>query len=302
MKNLRHLDGIVPAMATVMNRDGSIDEEGIRAVVRFNLEKGVHAFAVTIIAGEFYKLSDEERKRVHRIVIDETNGRVPVLAGTSHSGTEVTIQLSRQAKDAGADGLVVMPPYFGKTEPMLYVYQHFSRVASAVDLPIMIQDAEDYSGVPFSMPLCAKLSKEHSNIFMAKVEGARALEKLVELRELAGSKMVLLGGQSAKVFLEELRLGADGNIPSTAIPELLVEVFERYRNGDPSGAEKTFQKYRKWVDYLSLYPLHEMNLEKETLRLRGVIKSSQVRGPRQETTKEQTQNLKRILRELGLLG
>ncbi len=300
MKNLRSLRGIVPALATVMNRDGSIDEEGIRAVVRFNIEKGVHAFAVTIIAGEFYKLSDEERKRIYRVVIDEANGKVPVLAGTSHSGTEVTIELSKYAKDAGADGLVIMPPYFGKLEASLYVYEHYSRVAQAVDLPIMIQDAEDYSGVAWSTPLCARLSREFSNIFMAKVEGARALQKLVELKELTGEKMILLGGQGAKVFLDELRLGAQGNIPSSAMPELLIEVFELHQKGNDAGAARVFQRYRKWIDYLSLYPLHEMNLEKETLRLRGVIKSSHVRGPRQETTKEQTQNLKRILGELGL--
>jgi 4-hydroxy-tetrahydrodipicolinate synthase len=301
MTNLRNLRGIVPALATVMNKDGSIDEEGIRSVVRFNIEKGVHAFAVTIIAGEFYKLSDGERKRIYGIVIDETNGKVPVLAGTSHSGTEVTIELSRYAKDAGADGLVVMPPYFGKLEASLYVYEHFSRIAAAVDLPIMMQDAEDYSGVGFSTPLCAKLSKEFSNIFMAKVEGARALQKLVELRELTGDRMVLLGGQGAKVFLDELRLGAQGNIPSSSMPELLLEVFDRHRKGDGSGAARAFRKYRKWVDYLSLYPLHEMNLEKETLRLRGIIRSSHVRGPRQETTGEQTRDLKRILSDLRLL-
>lgn len=300
MHNLRKLGGIVPALSTAMKSDGSIDEEGIRELVRFNLEKGVHAFAVTIIAGEFYKLTDAERKRVYETVIDETNGKIPVLAGTSHSGTEPTIELSRYAKDAGADGIIVMPPFFGRVESSLYLYEHYSRIARAVDLPLMIQDAEDYTGVVFSSVAISKLAKEYSNIFMVKVEGARTLEKIGEIRELNGNKLVILGGMAAKLLIEELELGSQGNIPDGCLPELLVDVYRRYRRGDVSGARRIFKKYQRWLDYLSLHPLLEIALEKETLRLRGVIKSSYVRGPTLALEKRHTQSLTAILRGIGV--
>jgi 4-hydroxy-tetrahydrodipicolinate synthase len=302
MHNLRRLGGIVPALSTAMKKDGSVDEEGIRALVRFNIEKGVHAFAVTIIAGEFYKLTDEERKRVYDVVIDETNGKIPVLAGTSHSGTEPAIELSRYAKDAGADGLIVMPPFFGRVESSLYLHQHYSRIASAVDLPLMIQDAEDYTGVVFSAVALSHLAREYSNIFMVKVEGARTLEKIREIKELTDSKLVILGGMAAKLLLEELELGAQGNIPDGCLPELLVDVYQRYKRADLSGAKRVFEKYRRWLDYLSLHPLLEVAMEKETLRLRGIINSSYVRGPTLTLEKHHAKALTAILQEIGALS
>lgn len=301
MKKLRNLKGIIPALSTIVKKDGSIDEEGMRSQVRFNIEKRVHGLAPAIIGGEFYKLADDERKRVYEIVIDEANGKVPVLAGASHTGTEPAIELCKFAKDAGADGVIVMPPYFGKAESSLYLYEHYSRIATSVDLPLMIQDAEDYTGVVISPVLCSRLIKEHSNVFMMKVEGARSLEKIREIKEMVSNKVVLFGGMWAKILLEELKVGGAGNIPGACLPELLVDVFNRYEGGDRAGATRIFEKYRKWIDYLDLHPLLSANLVKETLRLRGIVRSSSVRGPKQELTNEHTRALRQILVEIGVL-
>ncbi|TLX98106.1 MAG: dihydrodipicolinate synthase family protein [Thaumarchaeota archaeon] len=302
MRNLRNLRGIIPALSTVMHEDGSIDEEGIRSLVRFNIEKGVHGFAVTIIAGEFYKLSDEERRRVFDLVIDEVNGKVPVFAGTSHTGTEPAIELSRYAEDAGADGVIVMPPFFVKRESELYLHEHFSRVANAVDLPVMIQDAEEFTGVTISSTLCSTLAAEHSNVFIIKVEGPRTLEKISEIRKLMGDGMVILGGMAARFLLEELEAGSQGSIPAGCLPELLVGVYNSHQSGDISGAKKTFALYKRWVDYLSLYPLLGIGLEKETERLRGIIKSSYTRGPKLDLQTNHTEALKKILAGIGMMA
>jgi 4-hydroxy-tetrahydrodipicolinate synthase len=303
MKYLRGLKGIVAALNTIMNEDGSLNEDGIRSLIRFNIEKGVHGLAATIIAGEFYKLTDEERKSVYDIVIDEADGKVPVLAGTSHTGTEPAIELSKYAKDAGADGVVVMPPYFGKAESSLYLYQHYSRIADAVDLPVVIQDSEEYSGIGLPTLLFSRLAKEHSNIFTIKVEGVRILEKIREIRDVMGKDVVILGGTSAKLLLEELKVGADGNMPGgCCLPEFLVEAFDKYRSGDIIGAEQAFMRYKGWLDHVSLQPLMEISLQKETLRLRGIISSAYVRGPRVEINDRHRSALKQILDGLGLIG
>ena len=108
--------GIFPALSTPTNEKGELDEESLRSEVSSNIEWGAHGLAVSIIAGEFYKFTESERLRAFEVVVDEANGRVPVLAGVSHSGTEVCIHLARYAKDIGVDGIVVLPPYFPDKE------------------------------------------------------------------------------------------------------------------------------------------------------------------------------------------
>lgn len=301
MKDLKSLKGIVPSLHTITTSEGDLSEEDIRAQVRFNVECGVHGLAVGLGAGEFYKFSDEERKRLFKIVVDEANGKVPVLAGAWHTGTEPALMLAKYAKDIGADGLVLIPPFFKKVESTLYLYKHFSIIAAKVDLPIMIQDNEDTFGVHICASLCKKLAEENPNIYLVKVEGAGTLEKMKQIKELLQDKMIIFGGSAAKLFYEEMAVGARGNIPDACLPDLLVEVFNKYEKGDIEGSKKVYSRFKRWVDFLSLHPLQSAEIEKETLRLRGVIRSSHTRGPMVPLDEKDKLELRTILYEIGLI-
>lgn len=293
--------GIFPALSTVTNEKGELDEEGNRSEVRQNIEWGTHGLCPSIIAGEFYKFSEEERMKVAEIVVDEANGKVPVLVGITHTGTEPAVMLAKRAKDMGADGVIIMPPYFRRMEASLTLYEHFSTIAKRVDIPIMLQDAEDLTGVHMCPTLYARLAKEFSNVVSVKVEGATTLQKIADVKAVLGDKLIIFGGMAAKLFMQELALGAKGNIPDACLTDLLVDVYESYMAGNVEKAQQVFNKYKVWVDFLSLHGNSNIEVEKETLRLRGVIKSSHCRGPNIPMSKADRAELKNLLAKIGLI-
>lgn len=301
LKNLKNLKGIVPSLHTITTPQGDLSEEDIRTQVKFNIECRVHGLAVGLGAGEFYKFSDEERKRLFKIVVDEANSRVPVLVGAWHTGTEPALMLGQYAKDIGADGLVLIPPFFKKVESTLYLYKHFSIIATKVDLPIMIQDNEEAFGIHLCASLCKKLAEEYPNIYLIKIEGPGTLEKIKQIKELLQDKMIIFGGTAAKLFYEEMAAGARGNIPDACLPDLLVDVFNKYEKGDIEGSKKVYSKFKRWVDFLSLHPLQSAEIEKETLTLRKVIKSSHTRGPMVPLNEKDKEELRTILYEIGII-
>jgi len=293
--------GIVPALSTPVDENGALDEESLRSEVRWNIEKGAHLLAVSLMAGEFEKYTDAERIRCFEITVDEASGKVPVLAGVSHSGTDPAVYLAKRARDIGADGIVVLPPYFNNEKASLSLYDHFSTIASRVDLPVMIQDCEGVG--PYICPsLYAKLAEDFDNMVSVKIEGIRAWEKMLETRRILGDELAIFGGMAARNILQELRIGISGNIPDACLTDVLVDVYESFAAGDVKKAEDTFRRYSLWLDFLNLHRLSNIEVEKETLRLRGVIRSSFTRLPRGPLLDEETgAELKQILQNMSLI-
>jgi len=292
--------GIMPALSTVTDTRGEIDEESMRSLVRFNIEKGAHALAALIGAGEFYKFSDTERMKVAEIVVDEARSAVPALVGISHSGTDPAVDLGRHAKDIGSDGVILMPTYFRREESTLSLYGHYSTVAQKIDLPIMIQDGEAWTGVHMCPTFMQRLAEEHSNFVSIKLEGPDSLDKLRTVKKLVGEDIAMFGGMAASQMLQELELGACGNIPDSCLTDLLVDVYNNYTRGNRERSEDIFSKYRVWLDFLRKYGRSGAEVEKETLRLRGVINSSYTRFPKVPLSEEAKLELENILRKIGL--
>jgi 4-hydroxy-tetrahydrodipicolinate synthase len=293
--------GIFPALSTITNELGELDENAIRSEVRHNIDWGAHGLAASIIAGEFYKFSEVERRKTFDIVVDEANGKVPVLVGVSHTGTELSIGLAKYGEDIGADGIIVMPPYFGRNISRKAIHKHFQRIAASVDLPIMIQDAEDVTGVHMCPTFYMSLMEEYANIVSVKIEGVNTLEKISDVKRLLGNKLIIFGGMAARLIFQELALGADGNIPDACLTDLLVTVYNNIESGNLEKAKEAFARYRRWVDFLSQHPGSSAEVEKETLRLRGVIRSSYTRGPNIPLQEEEKNKLKELLTLIGVL-
>ena len=294
--------GIYPALSTPCDDDGRLDEASLRREVRWNIEQGAHGVIVSIMSGEFHKFSDAERMRSYEIVVEAAGGEIPVLAGPSHSGTEVVIQLAQHAQKVGADGLVVLPPYFNLRDgkAALSLWDHYAAIAEQVEIPIMIQDCEGTG--PF---MCAQLFKDLAEAFEAivavKLEGPTSFRKAQQMREMA-PEVVLFGGMAAVNLNAELEIGVAGNVPDACLTDVLVEVYEHFVAGRMEAAETRFAAYKTWLDFLHLHRRSNYEVEKETLRQRGVIASSYTRLPHGPSlTEADKAALNQILRELDLV-
>ncbi len=166
------------------------------------------------------------------IAVEEGNGRVPVLFGTSHFTTSPVIELSKYAEDVGADRVIVTPPLFGPIRSTRSLIKHYRAIVSAVEIPIVIQDAEEDTHM--CSTFIGKLFKDE-NIRYVKVEGIESSTKIQEILEL--TEMIIFGGTAGKQLLEELILGAKGDMPGCAIPELTAEPYKEFIKGNDEKAK-----------------------------------------------------------------
>lgn len=293
--------GIIPAISTLTDDKGNFDEESERSLVRASIQWGAAGVAVSIIAGEFYKFTDGERKRSFDVVVDEANGEIPVWAGISHLGTASSIELGRYAKNAGVDGIITQPGLVGKEAP-LALHEHFSGIFSMIDIPTMIQDAEDFNGIKMEPGLYERLANEFSHFVCVKIEGGKTLDKIRDTKITVGERLSILGGMGGRLLLEELSLGALGSIPNPCMTDIVVQSYELFRAGQVDAARSVFSRYKPWLEFQSTRSQSASEIVKETLRLRGVVKSSFTRSPHVPLDAKGKSELRKIIEEMGMLS
>jgi 4-hydroxy-tetrahydrodipicolinate synthase len=300
---MSQLSGVFPSIVTVCDDSDELDEEGQRSVVRFCIQSGSNGIACLLYAGECYKFSDAERKRVAEIVVDEANGKIPVLIGTSHSGTKPSIELSKHAQDIGADGVIVTPASHSAfvTEASISMSRDFEEISRTVDLPIMIQDREALTGVHMCPSDLLNIMSKCSNIQSLKLEGTGHLQKIAEIKRLTKEMPVIFGGMAGRYFLEELDLGVAGTIPGIGVPEATVEPYREFCKGHRDAAGGAFRKYLPYLRFFVQNSLAFVAVEKEALKARGIIRCSRVRGPGVFLEPGEIDELKSVLGKIGIL-
>lgn len=293
--------GVFPALCTVTDANGDLDVAGMRAQVEANIEWGADGICPGIIAGEFFKFSEEERMDILDATVEVSDGRVPVLFGVSHSGTELAIRLAKHAEDRGADGVIAMVPYFSHTPSKVMVKNHIGAICQATSLPVMLQDAEDATGIHICPTTYLDLADEHSNLASIKLEGPGTLDKLRDIKRFMPGRVSVFGGMAAKLIIQEAELGADGTIPSACLTDLIRMIWTPAKKGDWKKAEAAFARYKPWVDLFHASPGATAEIEKETLKHRGVINTATSRSPKIPLTEGGKQRLTQILTDLKLI-
>ena len=293
--------GVFPALCTITDSKGNFDEEGMREQIRANYKWGADGVCSTIIAGEFYKFSETERMNIAEVVVNETDGKFPVLIGVSHSGTELSVRLAKHAKDIGADGVIAMAPYFNHSPSRKIVRNHIGSICSNTDLPVMLQDAEDATGIHICPTLYLELVEEYSNLKSIKLEGPGTLEKLSDINKLMPNRVSVFGGMAAKLILNEAKIGSNGSIPSGCLTDLIKKIWVKASSKDYEGASLDYARYKPWVDFFHNHPGATAEIEKETFRLRGVIKIATSRNPSVPLGDDGKSALKAILKEMRVI-
>jgi 4-hydroxy-tetrahydrodipicolinate synthase len=231
--------GIVPMQITPFRQDGSVDLEGLAATVEWQTQLGITSLSALGMAGEFFKLATDEIEAVIATIVG-ASGAVRTLVGVSAGSGEVAARLARHAARAGADGLLVLPP-FGIKPSTDGLIEYYRTIASACDLPITVQDGSDELRAIVPFDVLVRLCREVSAIRYIKVEDITPGPKISALGEVLGDGVVLLCGSGGIDMLECYDRGAVGCISGAATSDLFVELDRLYHD-DRDAAE---QRYRE---------------------------------------------------------
>jgi 4-hydroxy-tetrahydrodipicolinate synthase len=204
--------------------------EALRENVRFQIENGVHGLVPLGTTGESPTIREEERKLIIKTVVDEVNSKIPVIVGTGTYSTEEAVRLSKEAQDLGADGLLVVAPYYNKpTQEGLYL--HFKAISEAVDLPIIVYNIPGRTGVNVEVQTLVRLS-QFDNIVAVK-EASGNLAQVMDIIEALGDRITVLSGDD-NLTLPIMALGGKGviSVISNLLPKPMVEFVEAALKGD----------------------------------------------------------------------
>jgi 4-hydroxy-tetrahydrodipicolinate synthase len=236
--------GSITALVTPM-RNGRVDEDAFRAFVEWQIAEGTHGLVPVGTTGESPTLSHAEHKRVVEICIEVAKGRVPVIAGAGSNNTIEAIDLARHAEKAGADGVLVVTPYYNKPNQE-GLYQHFKAINDAIGIPIIVYNIPPRSVVDMSVETMARLF-QLKNIVGVKDATAK-IDRVSLQRHAMGEKFIQLSGEDATA-LGFMAHGGHGciSVTSNIAPKLLSEFQMACMAGD----------YAKALAYQDrLMPLH----------------------------------------------
>jgi len=229
-------EGAMTAMVTPFDKEDKVDEEGLRENVRFQIKRGIHGLVPVGSTGECATLSYEEHNRVVDVVVDAAKGKVPVLAGTGSNSTWEAIMLTKHAKEVGADGALLVVPYYNKPT-QAGLYQHYKRIAEEVDLPQVIYNIPSRTSVNMLPETMAKLANVKNIVGVKEASGN--LEQVARIIELAGKEFSVISGDDS-LTIEIMKLGGVGviSVTSNLVPDKVVKIVDSFRSGDVGTAKR----------------------------------------------------------------
>lgn len=211
-------------------RDGHLDEEAFRALVAWQIENGTHGLVPVGTTGESPTLSHDEHKKVVAWAIDEAKGRVPVIAGAGSNSTAEAIELARHAEEMGADGVLVVTPYYNKPSQE-GLYQHFKAVNDAIGIPLIIYNIPPRSVIDMSVETMARLY-ELRNIVGVK-DATANLARVSLQRQAMGADFIQFSGEDVTA-LGFIAQGGHGciSVASNVAPRQCSDLIEAALRGD----------------------------------------------------------------------
>jgi len=236
-------EGAFAVCVTPFTPDGSqVDLRSLKAYVNWQVDQGIHGLIFLGSTGEFLSLSPEERVAVTETAVQAADGRVPILMGTGHEDTREVVRLSREAELLGADGLMIIPPFYSTPteEELLF---HYKTVAEAVSIPIMVYNNPATSNVDLLPPLMARLSEIEGLDYMK--ESTMDVTRIRDINLLCGSKLTVFGGiMGFESFVE----GAKGwvSVASNVLPKETAQIYNLVKDQDIKSA---------WDLYIRILPI-----------------------------------------------
>ena len=271
--------GVFPIAPTPFTDRFDLDLDGQRRVLDCMIDQGVDGICILANYSEQFLLTDAERDTLLELCLKHVAGRKPVIVTCSHFSTRIAIERARRAEAAGARMLMLMPPYHGATlrADEQGVFEQFARIAEAVSIPLMVQDAP-LSGVTLSVPFLARLAREVPQVCYFKIEVPGTAAKLRALIAAGGAAIAgPFDGEESITLMADLDAGATGTMPSALAPDLIRPVLEHYRAGRKSEAAAAYARILPLINYENRQC--GLRATKTVMKEGGVIKSDAVRHP-----------------------
>ncbi len=212
------------AIVTPMNDDGSINFDALGQLIDFNIDNGTDAIVICGTTGESATMTDEEHVACIKYAVERTNKRVPVVAGTGSNHTDYAVNLSVEAEKLGTDALLVVSPYYNKTSQAGLV-RHYTEIANAVNIPIIMYNVPSRTGVNISPETCAELAKL-DNIVAVK-EASGNISQVAQIAALCGDSLDIYSGNDDQI-IPIMSLGGKGviSVLSNCMPAETHEICE----------------------------------------------------------------------------
>ncbi|MFH1020728.1 MAG: 4-hydroxy-tetrahydrodipicolinate synthase [Pseudomonadota bacterium] len=277
--------------------DGKLDEQGLQDLIEFQIAGGTHGIVPCGTTGESATMSHAEHRRVVELTVKTVAGRVPVLAGTGSNSTSESIELTRAAKEAGADGALMITPYYNKPSQE-GLYQHFKAVAEAVDIPIILYNVPSRTAVnmlPETVARCARIA----NIVGVK-EATADLNQISQVIRLCPKDFAVMSGDDF-TSMPTVMIGGTGviSVTSNVAPKDMAAMMDAALAGDLAKAKELHYKLLPLIQamFIDTNPVPA----KTALAMMGKIKSGLPRLPLYKMNEANEEKLKKVIAAYGLL-
>ncbi|PLV60250.1 4-hydroxy-tetrahydrodipicolinate synthase [Thermotoga sp. KOL6] len=291
--------GVGTAIVTPF-KNGEIDFEAYEKLVNYQLEGGINALIVLGTTGEAPTVSDTEREKLILKTLELVNGRIPVIVGAGTNSTEKTLKLVKQAEDLGANGVLVVTPYYNKpTQEGLY--QHYKYISERTDLKIIVYNVPGRTGVNVLPETTARIAAELKNVVGIKEANGDIdqIDRTVSLAKSARSDFMVWSGNDDRAFYL-LCAGGDGviSVASNVAPKQIVNLCSEFFNGNLEKSREIHRKFRPLMKalFVETNPIPV----KAALYLMGFIEN-ELRLPLVPASEKTMELLRGTLKECGLL-
>lgn len=285
------------AIATPFFEDGSVNYDEFGRLIEFQIANGTDAIIVCGTTGESATLSEQEHIDVIRYCIDKVAKRIPVIAGTGSNSTETAVMLSKEAEEAGADGLLLVSPYYNKATQKGLI-KHYTTVANAVSIPIILYNVPSRTGCNILPATAVKLCREVPNIVGIK-DATGNISQTIEMMRLADGCIDLYSGNDDQV-LPILACGGLGviSVLSNIAPKQTHDMCEKFFEGDIAGCRK--------LQYDAIPLINALFCEVNPIPIKTALKyigfaAGPMRMPLTDMEEENAARLKKEMENFGLI-
>ena len=288
--------GAIVAIVTPFKK-GKVDEEALRGLIEMQIENGTDGIVPCGTTGESATLSHEEHDRVIEITIDAVKKRVPVIAGTGSNSTEEALRLTRHAYEAGADGVLMVSPYYNRPTQE-GMYQHFKTIAENVPVPIVLYNVPSRTGANILPETVLRLSRIPNIVGIKEASGS--MKQIMDVIQLCDKDFQILSGDDF-IVLPLLALGGSGviSVVSNVVPADMAGMIDAFQEGELQKARELHYKMLPLMDslFLETNPIPV----KAALYMMGKIEY-ELRLPLCKMSDANYEKLRRVMLNYGLIG